>query len=319
MKKLILLLMAALALSGCESGKQEEGKTSSPKNTTGNFQAVSFLGDSLFAPQLSAGADSVYRVNLKAAREEYKKDPGNADAIIWHGRRLAYTGDYRKAVAIFTEGIRKHPADARMYRHRGHRYISLRQPVQAIADFEKAAELIKGTEDKVEPDGLPNARNIPVSTLHSNIWYHLGLAYYLKDDLEKAVNAYRECLKASKNNDNLVSTSHWLYMALRKLRREKEAAEVLVPVKVGMDIIENTAYYNLLLFYKGELTEEDLTGGDYSLTAAPAVMYGLGNWYFYNVKHRRAKEIFVKILESDQWAPFGYIAAEADLSRGRGE
>ena len=63
-----------------------------------------------------------------------------------------------------------------MYRHRGHRYVSIREFDRAIADLEYAATLIEGTEDEIEPDGMPNAMNIPVSSLHSNIWYHLGLA-----------------------------------------------------------------------------------------------------------------------------------------------
>ncbi len=63
----------------------------------------------------------------------------------------------------------------------------IREFDRAIQDFEKAATLIEGTEDKIEPDGLPNAQNIPVSTLHTNIWYHLGLAYYLQHDLENAL------------------------------------------------------------------------------------------------------------------------------------
>ncbi len=67
----------------------------------------------------------------------------------------------------------------------------------------------------MEPDGLPNEQNKPRSTLHTNIWYHLGLAHYLTGDFDEAINAYRECLKASSNDDMRVATSYWLYMALR--------------------------------------------------------------------------------------------------------
>ena len=41
---------------------------------------------------------------------------------------------------------------------------------------------------KIEPDGQPNARNIPTSTLNSNIYYHLGLAQYLKGEFEAALS-----------------------------------------------------------------------------------------------------------------------------------
>ncbi len=113
-----------------------------------------------------------------------------------------------------------------LYRHRGHRFITLRCFDDAIKDFEKAAKLVKGKPDEVEPDGLPNARNIPTSTLQSNIWYHLGLAHYLKGDFGSARKAYREAEKVSKNPDMMVATTHWLYMTLRRLGREKEATRI---------------------------------------------------------------------------------------------
>ena len=122
---------------------------------------------------------------------------------------MAYLGDYKKAIKIFSEGIEKFPEDARMYRHRGHRYISLRKLDLAIADLEKAAELIDGKEDRVEPDGIPNARGIPVSTTNRNIWYHLWL-YPIPFTLDHCGN-YR-------------NMKHWSYSA--------SAPELLNPTSV---------------------------------------------------------------------------------------
>src|SRR5688572_25663821 len=51
---------------------------------------------------------------LARARAEYEKNPNDAEAIIWLGRRTAYLGRYQEAIEIFSEGIRKHPRDARM-------------------------------------------------------------------------------------------------------------------------------------------------------------------------------------------------------------
>ena len=86
------------------------------------------------------------------ALADYEEDPDDADNIIWMGRRTAYIGDFRKSIAIFSMGIEKHPNDPRMYRHRGHRFITLRYLDRAVNDFEKAAELIRGTEDEIEPE-----------------------------------------------------------------------------------------------------------------------------------------------------------------------
>ncbi len=82
-----------------------------------------------------------------------------------------------------------------------------------------------------------------------------------------------------------------------------------------MNIIENMAYFDLCLFYKGELSEEDIFDKDLSDSANAAVEYGVANHYFYNGNKARAKEIYERILKSKGWASFGYIAAEADLAR----
>ena len=142
-------------------------------------------------PVMSADVLAKRETDLAAARAAHEKNPHDADALIWVGRRLGYLGRYRDAIDVFTEGVKKHPRDARMLRHRGHRWITLRDFDRAIRDLDRAAELVRGTPDQIEPDGLPNARNIPTSTLQSNIWYHLGLAHFLKGDFEAALRSYR--------------------------------------------------------------------------------------------------------------------------------
>ena len=269
-------------------------------------------------PELSESAAQTYNANLAVAREAYNRNPNVADEIIWYGRRTAYLGEYKDAIRIFTEGIRKFPNDARFYRHRGHRYITLRCFDDAIKDFERAARLIKGKPDETEPDGLPNARNIPTSTLQSNIWYHLGLTYYLKGDFKNAVRAYNEAEKVSTNPDMLVATKHWQYMTLRRLGRKDEANKAVESVPGDLEIIENGDYYDLVKIYKG------VEGGDRLLKqfeSSPdnlsnaSVGYGLGNRYLYHNKPEEAAKIFRKIVAGNQWASFGYIAAEAELRR----
>lgn len=271
-------------------------------------------------PPASAEAKKEMEARLDQARRHYEAKPNDPQAIIWLGRRLAYPGRFREAIDIYGEGIRKFPRDARFYRHRGHRYITLRRFDLAIADLTKAASLIKGKPDEVEPDGQPNARNIPTSTLQFNIWYHLGLAYYLSGQNKQALDAYRACLKVSKNPDAFAATSHWLYMTLRRLNRPAEAAKVLEPVREGMDIIENAGYYRLLLMYKGSVPAESLLEEalkQESSAGSHSILYGIGNWHLYNGRRGEALKIYERILASDQWTSFGYIAAEADVKRLR--
>ncbi len=311
--RFVSLSMLIFLLAACERGDQ----TAAAPGLPAGAQALSLSGEALYPPEMSEEARADREARLAEARADYEADPDNADAIIWLGRRTAYLGEYLEAIAIYSEGIAKHPDDPRMYRHRGHRYITVRRFDDAIADLERAAQLIAGSEDEVEPDGMPNARNIPTSTLHSNIWYHLGLAYFLKGDLENALRAYRECMTVSGNPDMLVATSHWLYMTLRRLGREEEAAAVLEPIHSDMDIIENGTYHRLLLMYKGELDAETLLAEAQTADGLEnaTLGYGIGNWHYYNGRLEQAEIVFRSVLQGSQWAAFGYIAAEADVQR----
>jgi tetratricopeptide (TPR) repeat protein len=152
----------------------------------------------------------------------------------------------------------QHPDDARLYRHRGHRYITVRRFDDAIADLSRAADLVRGTPDEIEEDGAPNEYNIPTSRLQSNIFYHLALAHYLKGDFESALPVWRECMTVSTNDDMMVATSDWLYMTLRRLGRDAEAEQVLEPINSSQRILENTAYHRRLLMYRGEIPPDSL-------------------------------------------------------------
>lgn len=271
-------------------------------------------------PPVSAEARRELEAKLSEARIRYEAQPKNPDAVIWFGRRLAYLGRFTDAIEVYSSGIKQFPRDARLYRHRGHRYITLRKFDLAIADLQKAVTLIKGLPDEVEPDGQPNARNIPTGTLQFNIWYHLGLAQYLTGRNEDALKSYRECLKVSGNPDSIVATTHWLYMTLRRLKRESEARQALEPVQPKMDVIENDGYYKLVLMYKGLADAEALLAETLKQPSSPgslSILYGLANWHHYNGRIEKSVELLQQIVSSDQWTSFGYIAAETDLKRAQ--
>lgn len=251
-----------------------------------------------------------------AAEAAYQKDTGNADNLIWYGRRTAYLGLYDEAILIFSKGIALHPDDARMYRHRGHRYLTTRCIDKAIADFKKAVQLIKGQKDIVEPDGMPNKQNIATSTLQSNIWYHLGLAYYLMKDFKKAEKAYNECLKVSANPDMYAATANWLYITLRELKKEKQATKLLATVSNSTKLIENDGYLTILLLYKKEHDPEKLKSEllkDNNNLANATMGFGLGNFYRLSGETEKAKDIFRKVVAGSEWGSFAYMAAEMML------
>jgi tetratricopeptide (TPR) repeat protein len=286
---------------------------------TGDVEAISLLGDSLRRPVLPPATEARLRQQLADAEAELASHPRSADAAIWVGRRLGYLGHYREAIAVFSRGVSEHPSDARFYRHRGHRYITVRRFERAIDDLLYAVTLTRGKPDVVEPDGAPNARNIPVSSLQSNIRYHLALAYYLKADFRNAARWWGEDLRRARNNDTKVAAGYWLYLSLRRMGQSGQAAEVLKQFRPGMEIIENDAYYRMLLFFKGDLPRDSVaTPGDADQALQDATVgYGLGAWDWVNGRRDAAMQTWRAILEGGSWASFGYIAAEADVARRR--
>ena len=277
-------------------------------------EATSLAGKALHPIELANRQK--LEADLAQAEKDLAAKPDDADAIIWVGRRLAYLWRYQDAIAMYTRGIANHPNNPRLYRHRGHRFITTRQFDRAIADFDKAVSLIKGTPDEIEPDGAPNPTGKPRSTLQFNIWYHLALAHYLKGDYQKALDAYNECMKVSNNDDSITATSDWMWMTLMRLNRKAEAAKVLERITPKMEILENGSYHRRLLMYKGlEKPETLLNPADADALTIATQGYGVGNWYFVTGNPAKAREIFNSVIASPNWSAFGYIAAEADLQR----
>lgn len=310
-------------MSACQSAPRditdEMERAGRPAMRPREAEATSLLGVPLYRPQLDSATRARLRGDLERAQEEARLRPDDPDALIWVGRRYGYLGQYKMAVLTFTEGARRFPNDPRMLRHRGHRYITLRQFDDAITDLTRAANLMAGTPDEVEPDGQPNARNIPIGSLQSNVWYHLALAHYLKGDWNAAAAVARRGIAVSANPDRLVSQTHWLYMALRRVGNAEQAREALEPIRDDFEIIENASYYRLLKLYKAGMTPATMDSALHRLENPSdlSLAYGLANWFLYSGDTIRATRAFERILNSGQWASFGYIAAEADLARLR--
>jgi len=271
-------------------------------------------------PVLTETAREAYTNNLNVALSNFKAKPG-ANSYIWLARRQGYLGQYREAIATLSAGIQRWPDDARFLRHRGHRYITLRCFNDAINDLQRASDLTLSKPDEVEEDGVPNARNIPTSTLQTNIWYHLGLAHYLTGDFGRGAAGFMEAFKRAKNPDMQVAAAHWVYMSAKRSGDEPgRSAQGLIDreIKDDLDIIENFDYYKLIKLYKGRLTVPDLKNqieGSASTLSNASIGYGLGNWFLYNGDKGKALEVFRKIVDGNQWASFGYIAAEQELVR----
>jgi dipeptidyl aminopeptidase/acylaminoacyl peptidase len=281
-------------------------------------EASSFLGQPLVSSPIPEEQRKGLEANLAKATGDLAQAPDDPDNLIWVGRRLGYLGRFRDAIAIFSRGVTKFPEDVRFLRFRGHRYITVREPDRAIADLTRADELIraKGRKDEAEPDGVPGPPGSTPSTLFFNVYYHLGLAHYLKADYASAEKAYRECLKHSQTSpDSVVATSRWLYATLRHLGKTREAADLLASLPKPLQ--GDSGYKDLLLMYKGEKSVDDVLRGAQGGIDHPTRSYGVADYLLVTGQKDRALELMREVVRGPQWAAFGFAAAEAELARNR--
>lgn len=259
-------------------------------------EIVSLLGVKHFANTDEKG-------EIAAAEAKLAADPKNMDLLIALGRAQGNVWRYNDAIETYTRGIKLVPNDWRLYRHRGHRYISTRQFDKAVVDMAQAAKL----NDK-----------------DFDVWYHLALAHYLKGEFSKAAKAYERCRQVAeadttdKRDDSVIAVSDWLYMTYRRMNKPGEAAKVLERITPDMKVKENKSYFDRLLFYKGLKKESELVNVEKATDLEIATVgYGLGNWHLYNGNRAKAEELFQKIVSGKYWPAFGFIAAETELTRSR--
>ncbi|UCC40108.1 MAG: tetratricopeptide repeat protein [Candidatus Aminicenantes bacterium] len=261
-----------------------------------NPEVISLLWKKLFATPAKGEELLKLRDALKEAAIQVEANPENPENIVMYGRRLAYLWRYHEAIEVFSKGVENHPDFAMLYRHRGHRYISIRKFEKAFVDLTRASKLNDHDFD---------------------IWYHLGLAHFLLGEFEEALSAYKNCMKAAEDDDSKIAISNWLYITLRRLGNEDDAAKILDGITEEMEVVENRSYYNLLLFYKGRKSEIEITAlAEASDIDMATIGYGIGCWYLYNESIPKARTFFEKIVNTTMyWPAFGFIAAEAELVR----
>ena len=277
-----------------------KAQTSQSNQSEAKPEIVSLLGVKHYAQGDDKG-------EIAKAQEKLAADPKNVELIIALGRAQATIWRYNDAIETYTGGVKIAPNNAMLYRHRGHRYISTRQFNKAVADLKRASELKSDDFD---------------------IWYHLGLAHYLKGEYAKAAAAYEPCYAVAEKNragaeaskegrdDSLIAISDWLYMTYRRMKKDAAAAKILEKITSQMQVKENKSYYDRLLFYKGLKKEEELVNVEKATDLEIATVgYGIGAWHLYIGNRAKAEEYFRKIVAGKYWPAFGFIAAEAELAR----
>jgi len=252
---------------------------------------------------------------LAHAEAQWLASPQDRDAAIWYARRLGYLGRFRDAIDVLTRALDDHPGDPFLLRHRGHRWITLREFGKAADDLERAALACRTTPDATEADGQPTPGRPPHSSLHFNVHYHLGLALFLAGDFVPAERAWLDCLAVVDDDESRVAVCHWLWCVRMRLRDPAGAAAVVAPIHAAMDVVENVAYLNLCLLYAGRTARDQIAPRPGS--SGSALAFGLAHHDLVAGDRSRARAALRELAASSGWAAFGVIAAEAELARWR--
>jgi tetratricopeptide (TPR) repeat protein len=276
-------------------------------------ELVTPLGKSVYARPDTANV-------VPKADSALAADPMNVDRILEAGHARASLWRYNDAIALYTRAIEQAPQDWRGYRFRGHRYISTRRFDLAVKDLQKAAAL---------------------DSLSYDVAYHLGLAYFLSGEFDRAVDVYadcgarednpdlmemekfanypegyKSCMRIATNDDDRVALIEWNYRALLRAGQDEAAQHLLTYVQPGMKVVENEAYYRTLLMYKRLKTVSEVTDrASLKGNQLPTVLYGVANWYLVAGDVAKARQLFREIVDDANWNAFGYIAAERELVR----
>lgn len=323
MRTFILFLLVSI-LGGCIETQSSKGyREETSRKLTLPSSEVKIDSNTVFSifgnplPQRTfSGKDAIRRQEeLKVAKENYLSEPNKLDNIIWYGRWLGNNGLYFEAIKIFSIGLEQFPTSFELLRHRGERYITIRQFDLALEDFERAAFYSRPAKNEIEKDGIPNRYNKSISNHKFNIYFLLGATHYLKGNYDKAISSFKQCMAFCDNNDLLVKLTDWFYLSYRRIGNEKAAQELLIPINKKIKVLEYVDYLNRLLVYKNQYKPERVLiyaeNDDKSLT--PILAYGIGSWYLINGNIDKSTQIFERILLNKAWNSLAYIAAEVDL------
>ena len=222
-------------------------------------------------------------------------EPRNVERIIQLGLAHAAIRQYREAIRTFTRGIAIAPNNALLFRWRGHRYISVRELDSAIADLTRGNRLDSTSYD---------------------IWYHLGVARFVRAEFPAAADAFAHAQRLAPNDNEIVGATDWLWMSLSRAGRTADAQAALARAHDSLRITTATAYAQRIKLYKGRIgPDQVLTPGDTGDVAVATLAYGVGNWFLVKGDRAAARTWFERAIRSGGWPAFGFIAAEAELKR----
>ena len=222
-------------------------------------------------------------------------DPRNVARFIELGVAQSAVRQFREAIETFTRGLAIAPDDARLYRWRGHRYLSVRELDRALADL---------------------TRGFRIDSTNYGILYHLGVTRYALGDFAGAAEAFAHAQRRAPNAGELAGATDWLWMALSRAGRGAEAQAMLDRRPDSLPV--NNAYAQRLRLYRGLIPPDSVfTAADTADVQVATLSYGIGDWFLIRGDTTQARAWFERAIRSGGWPAFGFIVAERELLRLR--
>ncbi len=247
--------------------------------------------------------------DLDIAKAVYAVAPEREDSWIWLGRRYGYLGQFDDAIAVFTIALERFPDSYKLHRFRGRHRARNRDFVGAIADYRTGLEKMQGIADSFEPDGIPNARRLTISTYRSNLHYYLGQTSFATGDYAAMLEHLDESLRspiALDIDDHRIAVAFWKYLALRKLDRDDEASSLLRALPSEPRLIENDTYFAAVQVFEAD--------ADLPESADSLARFAAGMDAVLAGAEERGQKLLQDVVDRNA---LGYWPAEAELRRLR--
>ena len=296
----LLTCAASFAADNPATGEPEVG-----------ISGQTLAGRALREPGWQPATRARLQKDLDIAKAVFAAAPEREDSWIWLGRRYGYLGQFDDAIAVFNVGLERFPDSYKLHRFRGRHRARNRDFAGAIADYRNGLEKMQGIADSFEPDGIPNARRLTISTYRSNLHYYLGQTSFATGDYAAMLEHLDESLRspiALDIDDHRIAVAFWKYLALRKLDRDAEASRLLQALPAEPNLIENETYFAAVQVFE--------SGADLPDSADSLARFAAGMDAILAGAIERGESLLQDVVDRNA---LGYWPAEAELRRLRAE
>lgn len=272
--------------------------------------ATSLIGTALTVPKYPADTQRRLDEDIAIAQAALRIAPDREDSHIWYGRRLDYAGRICDAVDAFTEGLKRFPDSYKLHRFRARDLTRARRFEEALADYEKALELMGDTPDSFEPDGMPNPIGLTISTYRGNIVYYHAQTSFATGDYPTLIAGMAKSLELAADfarDDMRVPTAYWTYLGYRKMGQHDKARAAIDAIEPGLKLIENFTYYQAVQIMQGRLDP-----ADFADTRDSTIKFAIAMERRFAGDEKGAKALLTEIVREN---PQGHWPAEAELAQ----